>query len=489
MVFNSFFFVFGFALLYPVIVLLRRQVAARNAILLAASYVFYANWELRFLGLLILSTLIDYTCSLMIVNARKRRNVRRAGKPWLLLSIFANLGILGTFKYFNFFAESTVEFLNFLGLQATPITLNVVLPIGVSFYTFQSLSYTIDVYRRRTEAERNLINVALYIAFFPQLIAGPIERAGSLLRQFRRPTQISSAHFNSGMYLFCWGMFKKVVMADNLSWVVMMVFTHPSPGALAVTLAGLGFLIQLHCDFSGYSNMARGMARMMGFRLSLNFDLPILSSNPREFWRRWHITMTRWFRDYLYLPLRRWSVTAPYPHLVTIINLGVIGLWHGANWTFIFFGLLHALALVFYEVYINWKNRVFEKTNRPDQQPPTLLWRVTRKAIAINIHILWLIVTVLFFGADSLQASINLVISLGGYYAWGLSPLGVGTAFIILLISGALISYELLQYIYRDHEIIFKFPVPVRMLLYATALIIFIIFGRFDYAPFIYLRF
>jgi len=329
---------------------LRRQ----NAILLIASYVFYGAWSWKFLALLWFSTLFDYACGLAIANSETQQRKRRV----LIASVCCNLLLLGTFKYAGFFVREATELLTALGFAAHPLTLKIVLPIGISFYTFQSMSYVIDVYRGKLPAVRKLPDYALYVAFFPQLVAGPIERATHLLPQLLNERKFNSDAVRSGLALALWGLFKKLVISDNLAPWVNAVYDNPAGySGAALSTAAIFFAFQIYCDFSGYTDCARGVARMLGIDLMLNFNLPYLSRNPVEFWRRWHISLSSWFQDYLYFPLamhymRRGGWASKYK--AHIVSMGLIGLWHGASWTFVVFGLYWGLVLA---GYLYWQER------------------------------------------------------------------------------------------------------------------------------------
>lgn len=300
----------------------------QNRLLLVASYVFYGYWDYRFLGLILVSTAIDYVAAQRIHSARQRSGSDGPNPTrWLWLSIVGNLGILGFFKYFGFFADGFSELGALMGWDVPAFTLQVVLPVGISFYTFQSLGYTLDVYRRRIEPTRDLFDFALFVAFFPQLMAGPIERAKKLIPQLQQRREIRPEYLQLGAWLIFWGLFKKVFIADNLA---PYTFWGSTPGELATGLDtylwSVAFTIRFYCDFSGYSDMARGLALLLGVHLSVNFHLPYFASNPAELWSRWHMTLTRWFRDNVYGPLR--SIPRA---LAVVLTMTLVGLWHGAN--------------------------------------------------------------------------------------------------------------------------------------------------------------
>lgn len=346
MLFNSIVFWLFFILVLGCYGLLKH--GSQNKLLLLASYIFYGAWDWRFLLLLILSTGIDYFCAKLIAGTADPRK-RRIG---LMVSVGVGFGILGFFKYFNFFADSFAGLLTIAGFRPDIVTLNIVLPVGISFYTFQTMSYVIDVYRKKLEPAKNLIDFALYVSFFPQLVAGPIERAEHLLPQIQNPRRMSKGKFLEGLHLSFWGLFKKVVIADNMAQIADYVFM---PGQVLpgwVTLIGIyAFAFQIYGDFSGYSDIARGTAKMMGFELMVNFRQPYLAANPSDFWKRWHISLSTWLRDYLYIPLggSRHGTWQTYRNLAITMLLG--GLWHGASWMFVVWGGYHALLLILYHAY------------------------------------------------------------------------------------------------------------------------------------------
>ena len=317
----------------------RRQ----NWLLLAASYVFYGFWNWRFLALVFAAAVVDYTAGRGIAAAATGRGRR----GWVVCSVAFNLGILAYFKYLGFFLESAVTLLDGLGMSASVPVLEIVLPVGISFFTFQSMSYIFDVYGRKVPAVTSLPDYLLYVSFFPQLAAGPIERAGHLLVQFQRDRIVTPSGFYSGLLLLLWGLFKKVAVADNLGGYVDAVYDHHTQhGGLSLAFATYLFSFQIYCDFSGYSDMAVGMARLLGLDMMMNFKTPYFSESPREFWRRWHISLSTWFRDYVYIPLGGTRGTALHVAASTMVVFLASGLWHGANWRFVVWGGLHGLYLI-----------------------------------------------------------------------------------------------------------------------------------------------
>ena len=342
MLFNS----LHFLIFFPVVTGLYFALPPRwrPALLLAASYYFYLSWQPIYGLLLAATTLLDYYSGLRMSKLATPAQRR----PWLALSLASNLGTLFVFKYFNFFRASAATLAAALHLPFAVPLLALVLPVGVSFYTFQSVAYIVDVYQGRLAAERNLGRFALFVAFWPQLVAGPIERGGQLLPQLRQRPAFNYYRVASGLRLMAWGMFKKIVVADRLAGFVGPVFDYPQQyNCLALLLAVLGFTAQIYADFSGYTDLARGAARVLGYQLVLNFRQPYFARSVGDFWRRWHISLSSWFRDYVYIPLggsRRGPVRTQLNVLVVFL---LSGLWHGASWTFVAWGALHGLYLVY----------------------------------------------------------------------------------------------------------------------------------------------
>ncbi len=342
MLFNSWIFVVFFLVVFG----LYRHLShcGQNRLLLVASYAFYGYWDWRFLSLIFLSTVVDYA----VANGIDASNVVWRRKSLLAISMVTNLGLLGIFKYYGFFASECVSLLNSLGVSASLPSLQVVLPVGISFYTFQTMSYTIDVYRREIPAERNLLDFMLFVSFFPQLVAGPVERTKKLLPQILNPRVYTPAAFSEGLYHIVIGLFKKVIVADNMAQIVNTIFaTSTTELTGAECLLGVyAFAFQIYGDFSGYSSMAQGIARWLGFDLMTNFQMPYFAVSPSDFWRRWHISLSQWLRDYLYISLggNRFGKWITYRNLLLTMLLG--GLWHGAGWTFIAWGSFHGVVLV-----------------------------------------------------------------------------------------------------------------------------------------------
>ncbi len=341
----------------------------QNTILLAASYVFYGWWDVRFLVLIFFSSVVDYFCGLAVDPNRVDPLSDRRRKQAVTLSVAVNLGILAIFKYFNFFVASLDDALGAAGVEIDMGTLNIILPVGISFYTFQTMSYTLDTYRGKLGATRNFPDFMLYVSLFPQLVAGPIERGAHLLPQVLNPRNTSRSDIYSGAQLAFWGFFKKMVIADNLAIVANSVFQARSPDGTMVVLGVYAFAFQIYCDFSGYTDIARGVARMLGFDLCLNFKLPYFATSPSDFWRRWHISLSSWLGDYLYIPLggNRGTRIATYRNLAITMLLG--GLWHGAAWNFVIWGAFHGALLIVFRL---WQER--RGKPRPSPGPSGLGW-------------------------------------------------------------------------------------------------------------------
>ena len=399
MLFNS----LQFVIFFPIVIILYFLIPYKKRwiLLLIASYYFYMCWKVDYILLIIISTLIDYICSNKMSQIKEK--VKR--KKWLLISIFSNIGILFGFKYFNFFSDNIQTlFNNYNIFYETPL-FNVLLPVGISFYTFQTLSYTIDVYNNKTPAQKHLGVFAVYVSFFPQLVAGPIERSNHLLPQFFREHDFSYIRVKAGLQKMLWGFFKKIVIADNLAILVDGVYNNvDNYSGLTLIVATIFFTFQIYCDFSGYSDIAIGTAKVMGFELRENFKRPYFSKSIREFWQRWHITLSTWFRDYVYIPLGgnrtikwRWY----YNIFITFL---VSGLWHGANWTFVIWGALHGTYLIIALVLTN-----------PKKQFSSLIQKQSKsfnKLLDVTITFILVAFAWIFFRANNLDDAIYIISNL-----------------------------------------------------------------------------
>ena len=386
----------------------QRNLRWQNLLILAGSYFFYGWWDWRFLGLVIFSSLVDYVAGQRIADA----GTERQRKAWLGLSLGVNLGLLGVFKYYGFFVDSFIELFRGLGYEMSDRTLQIILPVGISFYTFQTLSYSIDIYRRRLKPARDLVGFLAFVSFFPQLVAGPIERASNLLPQFYKARRFDLNEAKDGLRQVLWGLFKKVVIADTLGVRVDLVLEHHEAYRGSVlALAVLFFAFQLYGDFSGYSDIAIGTARILGFRLMRNFNYPYFARDIMDFWRRWHISLTTWFRDYVFMSLSGGQLVTHKGILIRnyILTFTISGLWHGANWTFVIWGLLHGLYHIPYVLFPSLRTTV-------QQTRPPFTWLGTLKAgaqmgltLALNLFAL------VFFMARDLSHALS-------YYQHMFSP-------------------------------------------------------------------
>ena len=483
MVFNS----WEFALFFPVVYLLYLLLPTRrlqNLLLLGASYYFYAAWDWRFLGLLLGSTILDYVCARAIDDATDERRRRM----FLVASVIGNLTVLGFFKYYGFFVESMDDLLRPLGLSSGGLRLDIILPIGVSFYTFQEMSYTIDVYRREIRATRSLLDFAVFVAFFPHMVAGPIQRAANLLHQVARPRRLSRAAFVSGGWLILWGLWKKIVIADNLALIVDPIFAGSATvAALPAYLGVVAFAFQIYCDFSAYSDIARGVARLLGFELMLNFNLPYFATNPSDFWRRWHISLSNWLRDYLYIPLggSRGGEAKTYRNLGLTMLLG--GLWHGAAWNYVWWGAYQGALLIGHRLL---------RGERPPAKPGTggAGWWLS---VIVMFHFTllgWLIfrstrrVWVDGVSRDDSWAQMAEMLSAFG------NGLGLDSGSLELLARVAVLCLPLvivqwIQYRLQDHLVVLRLPLLGRAAVISVLLLTWLIWGIQDGESFIYFQF
>lgn len=448
-----------------------KRLPVQNLLLLVASYVFYGWWDWRFLALIGFTTLYDFWAAINIDNTQKAY-VRKA---WMISSIVINLGILCFFKYFNFFIQSWIDMLHAFGYNGSVTTLNIILPVGISFYTFQAMSYTIDVYHERIKPSRNLVSFATYISFFPQLVAGPIERASRFLPQIQNRRVFNYKQSVEGLRLILWGLFKKVVIADSLSPHVNNVFTYYyAETGSSILLGAIMFSIQIYCDFSGYSDIAIGTAKLFGIELSSNFRFPYFSKNIVEFWRRWHISLSQWFRDYVFIPLggSRGERSKTIRNIIVVFLLS--GLWHGANWTFVVWGGLHATV---YLLYVYFGANIFEYLNRKLRLPDTLL---IIPALLVNIGVI--VVSWLVFRADSVNKAYLMVKKM---------ILMLFTPMKHTEMLWYIIPFMIIEYLIRNDErnpIRIKYKVP-RYLYYSALIILIMIHGEGNGEQFIYFRF
>ena len=490
MLFNSYVFAVFFAVTYGLYLASARRLRVQNLLLLAASCVFYAWWDWRFLGLILLSTGIDYLCARALDRRVEEvqgpaedgpgpayRYSPRGRKLLLLISVGSNLGILGFFKYFDFFVSSGAALLNTLGLPLEPRLLHVALPVGISFYTFHTLSYTIDVYRGEMRAVQSPLAFAVFVTFFPQLVAGPILRAKEFLPQAGRPRRLCLDQVYEGGYLILWGLFKKVVIADNLAVLVDGVFGAPAlPHGGAVLISIYAFAVQIYCDFSGYSDMARGLAKTMGFEIPLNFNLPYFARNPSDFWKRWHISLSSWLRDYLYVPLggNRKGLRRTCINLALTMFLG--GLWHGAAWTFVLWGIYQGALLIAHKLLQPLLDRVHAAVPKR--------WQALADVAVVAAYFQLTCLGWLIFRADAVEQVPRML----GVIFTTFSFAGSG-ALMVLPYVVPLVLVQLAQYFKDDLQLLLRWPAFARGLAYAAMFYGLILFGEHGERPFIYFQF
>ena len=465
--FLTFFFLYWFAT--------KGDLKKQNLLILAGSYVFYGWWDWRFVFLLLLSTIIDYVFGLLIHQHPVRK------KLFLWLSIFNNLAILGFFKYYNFFADSFREMFLGFGIQTQPYILEILLPIGISFYTFHGMSYVIDIYYGRSTPVTNFVDYAVFVCFFPLLVAGPIERANHLLPQVVRPRTFNYYQAVGGCQIILWGLFKKVVIADGISGRVNYIFSDYADLSTLSLIAGtVFFAIQIYCDFSGYSDMAIGLAKLLGFELLVNFRFPYFSRDIAEFWRRWHISLTSWFKDYLYIPLGGSKEGLLKSIRNTFIIFIVSGFWHGANWTFIVWGLLH--ALYFMPLLIMGRNRRHLEVAGGNRPLPSL-----KESGQIILTFFLVCVAWIFFRAENLSHAFD--------YLWHLLQFDLAIDENVYSIPMAVLIAAMLviEWLCRRSDITYAFArIPkrsMRHVAYYSIVLVIVMYGTFSENAFIYFQF
>lgn len=444
--------------------------SGRKLLLLAASYVFYGAWDWRFLLLIFASTVIDYAVGLVL-----RGDAPRGGrKAWLIISLAANLGILGFFKYFNFFVDSGASLLTALGMEVGDRTLQIVLPVGISFFTFQTMSYTIDVYHRRIEPVTRFTDFALFVAFFPQLVAGPIVRAAEFLPQLAEKRCLRTVAFRPLLTLFLVGFFKKAIVSDTLAPIVDRVYEQPELyNTFAHWVAASCYTVQIYCDFSGYTDMAIAVAGLLGYKLCLNFNFPYFAANVTDFWRRWHISLSSWLRDYLYIALggNRGTLLFTYRNLLLTMLLG--GLWHGAAWTFVVWGGIHGLALILHREFGNYTGKLPKG------------FHVAMRWLAPLLTLYYVQLTWVFFRAASFEDAWLVLKSMAFIPSEGLRSAD-------MFYACALVPLYLLHFAsYKGwltplHR---NLPDPLFSIIYALAWLVTLLFLPASYQPFIYFQF
>lgn len=474
MVFNSVPFIIFFLIFFLIywIINNKSNIYIRNLFIILSSYLFYGWWDWRFLSLIIVSSAVDFIIGYLL-NGEKNIAYRKA---LLICSILINIGILGVFKYFNFFIVSLNEFLMLFSIKINLTTLKIILPVGISFYTFQTLSYTIDVYKRKLEPTTDIISFFAFVSFFPQLVAGPIERASNLLKQFRLRKTFNYDTCIAGLRLVLWGFFKKTVIADNFAVLTDRIFiAETSIPGISVIAGAVFFSLQIYTDFSGYSDMAIGISKMLGFDLMTNFSTPYFARSFGDFWRRWHISLSTWFRDYIYIPLGGSRKGKLRVHLNVLITFLLSGLWHGANFTFLIWGGMHGLALVI-EKLVKIKLSKF----------------IYAPLVLGTVVLLWIP-----FRAENFAHLITLIGSLVHFKSYSFSNLNQIIAefskirFIILLAVATL--FLLLEYnmkLYDFNQWITQKSRTTRIGIYYVLVLIILLIGNFSVKPgFIYFQF
>lgn len=479
MVFNS----IQFLIFLPIVFLLYwfvfKPVKWQNVLIVVASYVFYGWWDWRFLVLILFTSICSFASGIMI----ERRP--EYGKAVSAANIVLNLLILGFFKYFNFFADSFAEAMGNLGWHCDAPTLNIVLPVGISFYTFQALSYSIDVYRKRLSASHSLIDVMAFVSFFPQLVAGPIERATKLLPQMQQPRTFSPSNAVTGMRQMLWGLFKKMIVADTCGMIVDRIWEdYSNQTGFMLLIAAVLFAFQIYADFSGYSDIAIGCARLFGIELTTNFKVPYFSRSIREFWRRWHVTLMNWFTEYVYFPLGGSRRGKARTVLNTVIVFGLSGLWHGANWTYVLWGLYH--ALLFIPLIITGRGR-YNDTVAAGKILPSL-----RQFGLILMVFVIVVFGLIIFRAPTVGDCVTYITSM---FSSSLLKVGFGNDVKVALLYCA--AMMVMEWIYREKRFGLDFgEAPsgllryrfVRWLIY-VALFVFTVIGSGLHSNFIYFQF
>ncbi|HLV23529.1 MAG TPA: MBOAT family O-acyltransferase [Moheibacter sp.] len=481
MLFNS----FSFAIFFPIVFLVywalgRKSYKWQNLFLLAASYFFYGCWDWRFVFLLAFSTALDYYSGLKIYDSQNKA----ARKTWLILSVGLNLGFLGFFKYYNFFIDSFADLLRNFGFEPHYSTLNIILPVGISFYTFHGLSYVFDIYNNRIKPTRNIVDYTLFVSFFPLLVAGPIERATHLLPQIEKARKFNYQNLVDGLRQILWGLFKKMVIADNAAIYANQIFANSDTASGSdLFLGAIFFTFQIYGDFSGYSDIALGTARMLGFDLLKNFNFPYFSRDIAEFWRRWHISLSSWFKDYLYIPLGGSKGGNWMRIRNTFIIFLVSGFWHGANWTFIVWGGLNALFIL---------PSIILKTNRNnlDVVAKGRIFPSIKEGIQMLITFHLAVFAWIFFRAESVSHAFSYIQNMFSSSLLSMPTLNKSALATLVLIA----FLVFVEWVGREHnygieKTFFKQPRLLRWSFYAFVILLIGLFMQTHESPFIYFQF
>ncbi|WP_119793011.1 MBOAT family O-acyltransferase [Flavobacterium anhuiense] len=478
MLFNS----LNFALFLPVVFVFywfvtNKSLKFQNILLLVSSYFFYSCWDWRFLFLLIFSTLLDFFSGIQIEKAKSQHQK----KFWFWLSIIVNLGFLGVFKYFNFFAESLKDLISIFGFQVNIWSLQVILPIGISFYTFHGLSYVIDIYKNRIKAEKNFIDYALFVSYFPLLVAGPIERATHLLPQIKKKRNFNYEQAVDGLRQILWGLFKKIVIADNCAIQASLIFNNSTEySGSTLAIGAIFFAFQIYGDFSGYSDIALGVSRLFGIELLQNFSFPYFSRDIAEFWRRWHISLSSWFKDYLYIPLGgskggRWVQVRN-----TFVVFLVSGFWHGANWTFIIWGLLN--AIYFLPLLLLNKNRSHIEIVALENKLPSI-----KEFVMMVTTFTFTVLAWIFFRANNVKHALQFISDIFSKSFFSL-PTERPTYLILLILLFIILEWLGRRKKYALENLEFQYNTFFRWSMYIIIIVFLFIFGARE-QEFIYFQF
>ncbi|TDO77475.1 D-alanyl-lipoteichoic acid acyltransferase DltB (MBOAT superfamily) [Flavobacterium chryseum] len=477
MFFNS----IAFAIFLPIVFFLywfvfNKTKSTQNALLIVASYYFYSCWDWRFLFLLVFSTFLDYYTGIQIEKGKSENN----RKFWFWLSIIVNLGFLGIFKYYNFFAASFSDLLNSVGVKASPILLNVILPVGISFYTFHGLSYVIDIYYKRIKAEYNFVDYSLFVSYFPLLVAGPIERATHLLPQVKVKREFNFQTAKEGVYQIIWGLVKKIVIADTCATYANAIFdNYTSMNSFSLIMGAIYFAFQIYGDFSGYSDIALGVSKLFGLDLLRNFNYPYFSRDIAEFWRRWHISLSSWFRDYLYIPLGGSKGGIWMKIRNTFIIFVVSGFWHGANWTYVAWGFINAVYFL---------PLLLSNSNRNNMDAIVLKWNFNSAKIILSILYTFMLTCVawIFFRAKTITDAVSYIKRIVTSRDFGFQYLENDRYnYELLIMIGVFVLVE-----WNNRNKVEPLSGNKSMLRVSLAILAILAFGTFsDYKEFIYFQF
>ncbi|MDD5337856.1 MAG: hypothetical protein PHG35_00370 [Dehalococcoidales bacterium] len=477
MIFTSWFFIIFLVAVLAAYFALSRWWRWQNVLLLVASYVFYAFWDWRFLGLLIGMTLVNYLAGGAISRASRLDGIAATNRKrlWLGLAIAIDLLVLATFKYFNFFDTSFVNFFALFGIHFDIVSLNIILPLGISFFTFMAITYPFDIYRGKLTHTKHLHDFALFVAFFPTIVSGPVERASHMLPQFQSPRQVTSEKVDEALWLIIWGFFQKLVIADNIGLIVNQVFNNYTQyQGLDIIIALLAFAVQILADFSGYTDIARGIARLLGFDLLLNFNVPYFSINPSDFWSRWHMSLSQWFRDYLYIPLGgnrkgKWRTS-----INLFITMVMVGLWHGAAWTFAIWGAWNGFLLAFY--------RLFGKAGQSTDRTIRGVWSFLSVFFRTGLMVVLVVAGWAAFRATSFDQLAYLFTKMG----FSTSSTTLDSLWHLFAFALPLIVVQILQLRPGFTSFLTKLNPVVRGLVYGILIVGIIIFGQHEFSRFIY---